>query len=122
MLKVKTDEVIVHFVDKKAIKKLHKQFFNDPSETDCITLPIDKPTDKQTIYHILGETFICTDVAYQNAKIYKTSVVYEITLYVIHTILHLIGYDDIKEKDVKVMREKEMYYLTLLKNKGIFTK
>jgi probable rRNA maturation factor len=117
--KVKTDEVIIHFVHKKAIKKLHKQFFNDSSITDCITFPIDTPTDKKTFYHILGEAFICTDVACQNAKTYKTSVLYELTLYVIHTILHLIGYNDIKEKDIKVMRKKEMHYLTLLKNKDI---
>lgn len=113
--KVKTDEVIIHFVDKKAIKKLHREFFNDPSVTDCITLPIDSPTDKKTLYHILGEAFICTDVAKDNAKEYKTSANYELSLYVIHSLLHLIGYDDIKEKDIKVMRKKEKCYLALLK-------
>jgi ssRNA-specific RNase YbeY (16S rRNA maturation enzyme) len=31
----------------------------------------------------------------------------------VHGILHLIGYDDHTETDIKVMRSKENYYLEL---------
>lgn len=118
--KVKTDEVILHFVEEKKIKKLHLKFFNDPSSTDCITFPIDSLNDKKSGWHILGEAFICTDIAIKNAKRFKTNPFYELNLYIIHTVLHLIGYDDIKEKDSKVMRKKENCYLTLLKETNIF--
>lgn len=117
--KIESDEVILNFVDKKKIKKLHLKFFNNPEPTDCITIPIDKPKDKKSGYHILGEAFICPDVALENAKRFKTSIFYELNLYIIHTILHLIGYDDIKEKDIVLMRKKENFYLTLFKEKNI---
>ena len=32
---------------------------------------------------------------------------------IVHGILHLIGYDDHTDEDVKVMRSKEDYYLSL---------
>ena len=120
--KIKTDEVILHFVDEKTIKKLHLKLFNDPKETDCITQPIDRPGSETAGYHILGEAFICADVAIKNAFEFKTTPYHELTLYVIHTILNLIGYDDINKEEVKLMRKKENYYLNLLKEKNIFKK
>ncbi|NGX44668.1 MAG: Endoribonuclease YbeY [Candidatus Anoxychlamydiales bacterium] len=120
--KIKTDEVILHFVDEKKIKKLHLKLFNDPEETDCITQPIDRPGNKTAGFHILGEAFICTDLAIKNAQEFKTTPYHELALYIIHTILHLIGYDDINKEEVKVMRKKENYYLNLLKEKNIFKK
>ena len=116
--KIKTDEVTIYFVDEKAIKKLHKKIFNESSSTDCISLPIDG-IEKNSIYHVLGEIFICPDIALKNAKDFKTSALNEITLYIIHSLLHLIGYDDIKEKDIQKMRQKEKEILLFMKKKNI---
>ena len=116
--KIKTDEITVYFVDEKTIKNLHKRFFNDPSSTDCISLPFDKPNQKN-IYHVLGEIFICPDVAKKNAKEFKTSLCDEITLYIIHSLLHLIGYDDINEKDIQKIRKKEKEISLYMKKKNI---
>jgi len=116
--KIKTDEISIYFVDIQAIKKLHIRFFNDSSSTDCISLPIDEPHQK-SCYHFLGEIFICTDVAIKNAKKFKTSIGEEIILYLVHSLLHLIGYDDIKEKDIQIIRKKEKEILTFLKKKNI---
>lgn len=116
--KIKTDEITIYFVDEKTIKKLHKKIFNDASSTDCISIPIDS-TQKKCVYHVLGEIFISTDVALKNAKDFKTSALDEITLYIIHSLLHLIGYDDIKEKDIQKMRQKEKEILLFMKKKNI---
>lgn len=117
--RISTDEVILNFVDTKTIKNLHSQFFNDPTITDCISFPIDTPLKEKIGYHILGEVFICTKEAIKCSKRYKTSTIEELTLYVIHCILHLIGYDDINKKDITVMREKENFYLSLFKENKI---
>ena len=42
----------------------------------------------------MGEIFISIDKALANSKIFKTTLEEEFTLYVIHGILHLTGYDD----------------------------
>ncbi|MBN2479310.1 MAG: rRNA maturation RNase YbeY [Parachlamydiales bacterium] len=117
--KIKTDEVVFYFVDEKTIKKLHKKFFNDPTLTDCITLPIDPPNCKKP-HSILGEAFICTDTAIKYAKKHNIDQNHELTLYIIHCILHLIGYDDIDEIDEKIMRKKEKELINYLIQENIY--
>jgi len=114
--KIKTDEVALHFVNTETIKKIHLKHFNDEKSTDCISFPIDKPNHKKIGYSILGEAFINADAAIKFCKAYNKDVFFELTLYIIHSILHLIGYDDINKKDIKIMRKKENYYLSLLKD------
>ena len=119
--KIECSEVIIHFVEKKEIIKLHKKYFNDPSFTDCISFPIDKP-DKNCI--ILGEIFICTKAALEYSEKNGCDPFDEASLYIIHGLLHLIGYDDILKKDRTVMKKKEKECMSLLKkrNLGINTK
>ena len=96
-LKIKCDEIAFYFVDKKTISKLHLQFFNDPTETDCITLPLDRMGSKP--YCFLGEVFVCPSVGIEYALKHNLDPLEEIYLYMIHGLLHLIGYDDIEEVD-----------------------
>ena len=66
--KISADEVAIYFVDTEAICQLHMQFFNDPSETDCISLSYDSPNESDGMYCFLGEVFICTEIAISYAK------------------------------------------------------
>lgn len=100
------DEVIIHIVDAKKICQLHDRFFQDPSQTDCITFPIDGPK-KNSDYTVLGEVFICSDTALEYASNRGLDPMKELTLYLVHALLHLLGYDDIDPKDRRVMRKKE---------------
>lgn len=106
-LAISTDEVIFHFVSLKKISSLHMRFFDDPSPTDCISLPIDPPNKASGGYHLLGEVFICPQVAKLYAKAHNLSLFEEVIRYAVHGLLHLIGYDDIQLKDASVMRKKE---------------
>ncbi len=103
------DEVSVYFVSVDEISRLHQEFFDDPTPTDCISFPYDK--EKVGGFQHLGEVFVCPKIAIEyvlklseeiNEDRYR-----EITLYVIHGLLHLLGYDDIEEKDQKAMRAEE---------------
>lgn len=109
----KCDEVSIHFVSAKEIGKLHNQFFNDPSETDCISLPLDG--EEEAHYRILGDVFVCPEVAIKYAEIHKMSIDEEVTLYMVHGLLHLMGYDDIELKERKLMRAAEKRHMTNLK-------
>lgn len=102
------DEMSVIFVDTDEICKLHDQFFNDPSPTDCITIPIDE--DKESGFQYLGDIYICTDTASQTCSEHNLSYEQELTLYVIHATLHLLGYDDIDPEDKALMKSKEKAY------------
>ena len=92
-------EISIYFVTEKRICALHQQFFNDPSSTDCITFPIDSET--------LGEIFVCPKTALAYCKKHGGDPHSETALYIIHGILHLLGYDDLKPAKKRVMRKKE---------------
>ena len=56
---------------------------------------------------ILGDVVISTEAAYKEARKRKTLVENEIYLYIVHGILHLLGYDDEKSSDRKKMQRRE---------------
>ena len=62
---------------------------------------------------ISGDLFISVDTVRDNAVEYGTEFVDELNRVMVHGVLHLIGYDDHKEEDIKEMRAKENYYLSL---------
>jgi probable rRNA maturation factor len=107
------DEVAIHFVSVKEICELHQTFFNDPSQTDCISLPLDD--ESEIHYRVLGEVFVCTKTACEYAASHQKDPYDELTLYIVHGLLHLIGYDDIKTKDRAIMRAAEQRHILNLK-------
>ena len=62
-----------------------------------------------------GDLFISVDSVRENSLFYGTEFSDELNRVIVHGILHLVGYDDHSEEDVKVMREKENYYLEMRK-------
>jgi probable rRNA maturation factor len=114
-LKIETDEVILHFVTEAKICALHKEFFDDPSPTDCITFPLDPPGQKKEVYHVLGEAFLCPKTAIAYAKRLGISPEEELLRYVVHCILHLIGYEDTEPSLRRKMKRKESSCLKKLK-------
>lgn len=63
-----------------------------------------------------GDLFISIDSVRENASFYGASFEDELNRVIVHGILHLIGYDDHTEEEVKQMRAKENYYLELRKS------
>ncbi len=60
-----------------------------------------------------GDLFISIDSVRENAAFYGTEFADELNRVIVHGLLHLIGYDDHTEVDIKTMRAKENYYLSL---------
>lgn len=117
-----TDEVAVYFVTTQEICRLHQQFFNDPSPTDCISFPLDDAEDQDSGYHLLGEVFVCPQTAIEYTQAHSGDIYSETTLYLVHGLLHLIGYDDIEEKERKKMRAAEAKHMENLFNKKLLLK
>jgi len=113
---IDTDELVIYFVNTEEIIDLHKKYFDDPTTTDCISFPIDSPGEEKFGPTILGEIFICVDTAIEYSKKNSIKVEDEIDLYLIHGILHLIGYDDIEKEDRQIMRKKESESIEYLKS------
>lgn len=107
-LSVSCEEIAIYFVTGKKICDLHAIHFGDPSITDCISFPID---DRH-----LGEVFVCPKAAIAYASTHpRTTPHQETILYVIHGILHLVGYDDLTPSERKKMKAKERECLAFLR-------
>lgn len=119
MQQVECDEVAVYFVDVSTISSLHKDYFDDPSPTDCISFPLDSPTDQSQGPRILGEVFVCPSVAKSYAEDNKLDPYEETSLYIVHGILHLLGFDDQEEEEEKKMRKEEKLSMCYLKEKKV---
>jgi probable rRNA maturation factor len=115
--KVIADEVVINFVGKKKIKSLHKKFFNDDTITDCITFPLDEPFEKSSEYKILGEVFVCVPVAIEYAFKHNIDEDDEVLLYVVHGLLHLLGFEDYTDKQRIVMQKNEKKCINLIKGR-----
>lgn len=99
---VDCQEIAIYFIGKRKSSQLHSQFFNDPTPTDCMTFPLDAD--------FLGEIFICPQVA---KEANPRAPYEETTLYIFHSLLHLLGYDDIDKKKRARMKREENRLLAL---------
>lgn len=100
----KSGEIAVCFVDDPKIRELNLKYLGKNNPTDVIAFDIAGP---QSPEKICADIVISTDRAISNAKIFKTSPLYELYLYVIHGVLHILGYDDRTAKQRQLMQNKE---------------
>lgn len=103
--------VTVSFITEKETCSLHELHFNDKSPTDCMSFPVDDPSECALPFGHLGEIYVCPRTAVLQSLIHGTTARYELILYVVHGLLHLTGYDDVTEYKRKRMKIKERYYM-----------
>ena len=113
--KIAADEVSVHLLDEESMKKLHQQFFGDSSLTDCLSFPID---EEDVPYRLLGDVMVCPQAAILYTREHGGDPYEELSLYIVHGLLHLCGYDDQSEEECKEMREGEARHLANLRQTG----
>jgi probable rRNA maturation factor len=109
-------EVGLHFITTRAMCRLHDRYFDDPSTTDCISFPVDSTQCEE---RLLGDVFVCPKTAIDYATLHDIDPQQELILYVIHGLLHLLGYDDIHPKERVKMRAAERRHLRHLNALGI---
>src|SRR5437868_9039003 len=103
---VKDYEISLAFVDNPTIHRLNKQYLDHDEPTDVLSFPYSASNAKK----LEGELVIGVEVAKEAAAERGHDVQAELTLYVIHGLLHLCGYDDKSPVAEKEMRERERHY------------
>lgn len=103
-------DISVVFVNDAEIKKIHKDFMNDPTVTDVITfVGEDHPVEP-----FAGEICVNLDQAKRVAKAHGHTFEEEVSLYVAHGWLHLTGLRDKKSAEGKKMRAAEGFALAYI--------
>ena len=105
---VKNAEISLAFVDNATIQRLNRQFLDHDEPTDVLSFPLSKSGTLE------GELIIGAEVALAEARSRGHDVQAELTLYIIHGLLHLCGYDDHTARHAREMRRRERLYLERL--------
>lgn len=94
----------VIIIDNKEIHELNKTYRGIDRPTDVVSFALeDDDTFVKTDERILGDIYISIDKAKEQAIEYGHSLLRELCFLSIHGLLHLLGYDHMKEEDEKVM-------------------
>lgn len=108
-------EISVTITDPKGIQQLNKQFRQVDSVTDVLSFPMmeyENPADFEsdvfmnslsispdTQELVLGDVVLCEEVIRRQAKEFGHSELREFSFLVVHSLLHLCGFDHMEEDE-----------------------
>lgn len=102
----KNVEINICLCTGKRIKGFNKRYLAQDAPTDVIAFNTTA-SDNRNI--LTADIIISAEAAVSNAKIFKTAPLYELFLYVIHGMLHILGDDDNTEKKrIKMNKKQEL--------------
>ncbi len=123
-------EISVTMVDRPSIREMNAQFREMDRPTDVLSFPMmeyDRPLDFEgeafkssislspdTEELILGDIVLCSEVMKEQAAEYGHSELREFSFLVVHSMLHLFGYDHIEERDRMEMEKEQKAIMGLL--------
>lgn len=105
----KNSEVSITLIDDKEIHKLNKDYRSIDKATNVLSFELQDDI-------LLGDIFISLDTVKREAKDLNISVEDHTAHMVVHGVLHLLGYDHIKDDEAEVMEKTEV---KILKKLGI---
>ena len=97
------------FCDDSTIRSLNREYRGLDKVTDVLSFFWGEP-------EIAGEIFIAPNKAKSQCKMFNNSYFNELRRLVVHGVLHLSGFDHLKPKERKIMREREDFHLVLAKS------
>jgi probable rRNA maturation factor len=104
-------ELALAFVDAARITTLNEELLGHVGPTDVLSFPIeDAPLNEGTSTELpllLGDVVICPAVAAANAPEHAGSYEDELSLLVVHGILHLLGMDHEDDAEAEEMERRE---------------
>ncbi len=113
-------EVSVTFTDNEKIRELNAQYRSIDRATDVLSFPLFDEDFEDEEELALGDVVLSLEKAQEQAKEYGHSFEREVAFLVVHSVLHLLGYDhETSEEDEKEMffRQEEIMKLLKLERK-----
>ena len=94
--------ISIAVVNDPTIHRINRQYLQHDYPTDVLSFVLEDASP-----YLEGELIISTDTAKSNAEEYAWLAHDELVLYVIHGVLHLVGYQDKQPKEIAEMRAAE---------------
>ncbi len=96
-------ELAVTLVSPDEIRRLNRTFRSVDRVTDVLSFPMDEEPLPFQDSVFLGDIIVCPERISLQAPLYQTTYQEEFCLMVIHSTLHLLGYDHMEETEKKEM-------------------
>ena len=91
-------------VTEREMTLLNETFLRHKGSTDVITFNyLDRPSQSS----VIGDIVVCVDEAASQARRFRTTWQSELVRYIVHGVLHLLGYDDRGKPSRQKMRRAE---------------
>lgn len=105
--KIRDAVISIAVVDDQKMHDLNLQYLQHDYATDVLSFPLSDDEDGP----LEGEVIVSIDTAEREAAEYGWKTDDELLLYVVHGVLHLVGYDDQDLTERKEMRDAEAKHL-----------
>ena len=96
------------FCSDEKLLEINKEFLNHDYYTDIITFGNIEDD------YVGGELYLSVDRVRENANDLNIEFTHELYRVVVHGVLHLCGYKDKEDEELRVMRGKESEYLKMV--------
>ncbi len=106
---VQTGSLSIAVVDDPTIHELNRRYLEHDYATDVLSFPLESGES-----HLEGEVIVSLDTARRQAEQWGWTTEDELLLYVVHGVLHLVGYDDHDPTKRAEMLEQEVLYLEMM--------
>ncbi len=108
--------VSVYLTNNKEIRKINLKFRNIDKETNVLSFPQNEERMMTNLenYLILGDIVISLEKVFTEAKERQKSFYKHLLHMIVHSTLHLYGYDHTNKKEADIMEEKEKDILNKL--------
>ena len=107
-------ELTLRLVDIEEITQLNQLYRKINNPTNVLAFPTNYPTHIGLKSQLLGDVIICPDVLNNESIALKKNLTAHWAHIVIHGVLHLLGYDHIKDDDTMTMQALEIKLLATL--------
>ncbi|RUR19674.1 rRNA maturation RNase YbeY [Legionella sp. km535] len=107
-------ELTIRLVDAEEMTFLNNTYRQQNKTTNVLAFPCDLPDAVELECPLLGDIIICPPVLLEESMQLNKSLQEHWALIVIHGVLHLLGYDHIKDEDAKIMQDLEIKLLAEL--------
>ena len=105
--KKKVGDINYIFCSKEYLKKMNNDYLSKNYETDVISFDFSKNNK------ISGDIYISSEIVKKNSIIFNVCFNNELKRVMVHGLLHLLNYNDKSKQELKIMREKENFYINL---------
>jgi probable rRNA maturation factor len=103
---IQDSEIVIRIVDEIEGKALNHTYRKKDYATNVLSFPYEL-TDTM----VIGDLVLCGSVILQEAMEQKKDPLFHWAHLTVHGVLHLLGYDHMKEKDAKIMQKLEVKIL-----------